>query len=245
MVPPWGKLEEGETPEQGAIRELFEETGIVVEHASQIRYTRSLYIQKPGASFVFHMFRVCLDKAPPVLLSDESQDYMWATPQEIEKLPLITGGAAVLSYRNSPKRTGASVNAFLILRQNNQVLFHLRKNTGYSDGMWGVISGHVEDGEAATAGMIREAKEEIGITISPADLRIVHVVHRKTARFNIDIFFDCNTWKGEITNMEPNKCEKLAFFSLDALPENTILANKRAFQHISEGTFYSELGWDD
>jgi len=55
------------------------------------------------------------------------------------------------------------------------VLFQLRKNTGYCDGMWSLVSGHVEDGECATSGMIREAHEEIGITLSTAQIKVVHV----------------------------------------------------------------------
>lgn len=46
-------------------------------------------------------------------------------------------------------RTGASVNVYLILQKGDHVLLHLRKNTGYGDGYYGLISGHVEDHESA------------------------------------------------------------------------------------------------
>lgn len=137
-----------------------------------------------------------------------------------------------------------SVNAYLILRQENNILLHLRKNTGYCDGMWGLVAGHVEDGESATEGMIREAKEEIGIALHSDQLQVVHIMHRRTNRLNIDVFFDCHSWQGEIRNCEPEKCEKLELFSFDSLPSNMVESNAVALKHVLEGNFYSEVGWN-
>lgn len=109
--------------------------------------------------------------------------------------------------------------------------------------MWSLVAGHVENNESATQGMIREAYEEIGIQLE--HIQVVHIMHRKTNRFNIDIFFDCKSWQGEIQNREPEKCEQLEFFSLDALPHNMIDYNKIALNHILESNFYSELGWSE
>lgn len=141
------------------------------------------------------------------------------------------------------KRKGASVNAHLVLKQGGKVLLLLRKNTNYYDGMWGFAAGHVEDGEPATQGMIREAHEEIGIEILPNQLRVLHIMHRKTDRLNIDIFFDCLSWKGSIQNSEPEKCEKIDFFPPNLLPSNTIDYHAAALQAIAQGRFYTELGW--
>lgn len=91
------------------------------------------------------------------------------------------------------KRSSATVSAYLILKQRDEILLHLRKNTGYCDGMWGLVSGHVENGESATEGIIREAREEIGIELSLVQVEVVHVMHRKTNREDIDIFFDCQS----------------------------------------------------
>lgn len=141
-------------------------------------------------------------------------------------------------------RVGASVNAYLILKQEDKILFHLRKNTGYCDGMWSLVAGHVEDGESATEGMIREAYEEVGISINPTQIQVVHIMHRKTNRLNVDVFFDCRSWQGEIENREPEKCEILKFFPLSSLPSNVVDYNAIALKFISEGKFYSELGWN-
>jgi 8-oxo-dGTP pyrophosphatase MutT (NUDIX family) len=136
------------------------------------------------------------------------------------------------------------VNAYLILKQADNVLLLLRKNTGYADGLWSLVAGHVEDGESATAGMIREAKEETGIEISPSELRVAHIMHRPSNRMNIDIFFECSSWKGLIQNQEPEKCERLEFFALENLPSNMIEHIPFVLKAVESGQFYSEFGWE-
>lgn len=53
----------------------------------------------------------------------------------------------------------------LVLIQNNQVLLLKRKNTGYQDGNYGLVTGHMEKGETAKQAIIREAQEEAGIKV--------------------------------------------------------------------------------
>ncbi len=143
----------------------------------------------------------------------------------------------------SSKKT-TFVCAYLILKRNNEVLLLLRKNTGYCDGQYGLVSGHVEDGESATAGMIREAKEEASIELLPSKLKVVHVLHRNSNRQNVDIFFECTSWKGEVVNQEPEKCAALEFYPLENLPDNTIPYIARTIQAAANGICYSEDGWE-
>jgi 8-oxo-dGTP pyrophosphatase MutT (NUDIX family) len=140
------------------------------------------------------------------------------------------------------KRTGANVNAYLILRQGESILLLLRKNTGYLDNQYGFIAGHVEDGESASAAMMREAYEEAGII--PTDLKPIHVLHRQSDRLNIDIFFECHTWQRAIQNREPEKCERLEFFPIHSLSENTIDYAVSVLQCVQRGEIYSERGWE-
>jgi 8-oxo-dGTP pyrophosphatase MutT (NUDIX family) len=155
------------------------------------------------------------------------------------------GKEAWQHYRSAVnKKPDTYVNVYLLLKQNNKVLLQLRKNTSYCDGMWSFVSGHVEDGESATEAMIREAYEEIGIELLPSQLKVVHVMHRKTNRLNVDLFFECPSWQGAVKNREPDKCEKLEFFSLDSFPPHVIDCTASALQCILKGIFYSELVWD-
>ena len=71
----------------------------------------------------------------------------------------------------------AKVAVHLILINDRYECLCLRRfNTGYKDGEYGLVSGHVEEGENLKAAMIREACEEVGITLSPGDLEIIGVI---------------------------------------------------------------------
>jgi 8-oxo-dGTP pyrophosphatase MutT (NUDIX family) len=82
-------------------------------------------------------------------------------------------------------RKGLVVDLHLILRQGVRILLGLRQNTGFSDGMYHLPAGHLEDGETISAGAIREAKEELGIDLHPADLHLVHVMHQRSGRLSL------------------------------------------------------------
>lgn len=143
------------------------------------------------------------------------------------------------------KRTGDTVvSCYLLLRKKDQVCLLLRKNTGFCDGQYGLISGHVETGESATCAMVREVEEEAGLKLDFFQLSVVHVVHRRTERLDIDVFFECTSWKGSVINCEPQKCEHLKFFPLTQLPQNTIAYIDHVIKDVSAGHFYSEMGWD-
>ena len=85
---PGGRVEKGESPEEGARRELFEETGILVD-ASQVERVLALFIRKPDIDYIYYMFRVQMDYKPSVILSSEHQNYQWATLEEFQQLPLV------------------------------------------------------------------------------------------------------------------------------------------------------------
>ena len=54
------------------------------------------------------------------------------------------------------------VAVYLLLLREGQVLLLRRHNTGYEDGNYSVIAGHVEPGERITQALVREAAEEAG-----------------------------------------------------------------------------------
>jgi len=132
----------------------------------------------------------------------------------------------------------------LFLMKDDQVLLSRRFHTGYEDGNYSVPAGHVDGNEPVTSAMIREAREEIGITLTPSDLKVVHVMHRVTNEERIDFFFTARHWEGEICNAEPEKCDDLHWFPLDQLPENTIPYIRSALSCLQSGQFYSEFGWE-
>ena len=137
--------------------------------------------------------------------------------------------------------------SYLTLFDGDKVLLLRRFNTGYEDGNYSMIAGHVDPGETFAECIIREAKEEAGIKIDKDDLEMVHIMHRdsQTPENNerIDVFFVAKSWKEEIKNMETHKCDDLAWFAIDNLPDNTIAYIKTAIDNIKNKIYYSEFGW--
>lgn len=130
--------------------------------------------------------------------------------------------------------------SYLVLMKDDKILMLRRFNTGYEDGSYSLVAGHVDAGESFTQAMIHEAKEEANVDIDPDDLEMVHVLNR---RERVDIYFKARSWKGEIKNMEPEKCDDLNWFSFDNIPENTISCVAQALDCIKKGIFYSEFGF--
>jgi 8-oxo-dGTP diphosphatase len=65
----------------------------------------------------------------------------------------------------------------LLINPKGEALFGQRQNTGYADGTWQLPSGHLEAGESVAAALIREAREEIGVTIDEQEVKFAHVMH--------------------------------------------------------------------
>lgn len=134
--------------------------------------------------------------------------------------------------------------AHLLLMKDGKILLSRRVNTGYEDGKYSVVAGHIDENETARQAMIREAKEEAGINIDIDDLDIAHMMHRNEGDHRIDFFFTAKKWFPEPNIMEPDKCDDLRWFDLDKLPDNTIPYIKKAIDSFLDKKLYSEHGWD-
>jgi len=136
------------------------------------------------------------------------------------------------------------VAVHLFLLEDNKILLLKRFNTGYEDGNYSVIAGHIDGGEDVFHAMLREAKEETGIDIALHDLKIVQVMHRKkSCEERIDYFFTCSNWSGNVGIMEPNKCDELLWVDMDNLPDNTIDYIRAAIDNYKADIPFSIFGW--
>lgn len=135
------------------------------------------------------------------------------------------------------------VAVHLFLTSNGYVLLLRRHNTGYEDGRYSVIAGHLDGGEEVIVAAAREANEEAGITLDPADIAVVGVMHRRSNDERIDFFVAASRWTGEIVNTEPHKCDDLSWHPLDHLPDNTIPYIRRALDNYRAGRWFDSFGW--
>ena len=149
-----------------------------------------------------------------------------------------------VSFILDSERFQVVVEVHLFLVRDGHLLMLRRFNTGYEDGNYGVIAGHMDGGESAAQAMAREAMEEAGITVHPRSLRLVHVMHRRTEPESVALFFTAKTWQGEPYNAEPYKCDELCWRPLAELPVNTVDYVRAAISYCREGVAYSDCGWD-
>jgi ADP-ribose pyrophosphatase YjhB (NUDIX family) len=77
-------------------------------------------------------------------------------------------------------------------------------------------SGHLEDGESVAQAAVREAAEQVGVDIDPADLDFTHVVHPRNpeGQGRIGIFFTTARWAGEPVNRNLTSAPGSAGFSM-------------------------------
>lgn len=144
------------------------------------------------------------------------------------------------------ERLTARLSTYVLMVKDEQLLLVQRKNSGFADGLYSLPSGHVEPGESIQEAMVREANEEIGVTIDPDSLEFVHVVYHHSDCPYVDFYWLCTDWAGEIKNMEPDKCSEVAFFPLAELPGDKIAPNVlSALEIMSQGDVFSEFEMEE
>ncbi|MFD4421223.1 NUDIX domain-containing protein [Agromyces sp. NPDC058484] len=117
--------------------------------------------------------------------------------------------------------------AYVLLVDEDRVLLQLRANTGYYDDFWAAsAAGHVEAGESVVEAAVREASEELGITVAEGDLQALTAMHRTAPTGlavdqRVDFFFACGSWNGAPA-LQEEKAADLRWFDLAALPENVV-----------------------
>nr|WP_024126440.1 NUDIX domain-containing protein [Streptomyces sp. FR1]AHE39059.1 NUDIX hydrolase [Streptomyces sp. FR1] len=129
-----------------------------------------------------------------------------------------------------------------------RILLGLRHpDSAFAPGTWHFLAGHCER-EAAIDCLIREAKEEAGLTIAPEDVDLVHTVHHvdsPTVRPRIALVFQARSWTGAPEVLEPDRCVQWRWWRPQELPDAVVPYTRRAIDGILRGRPYSEQGWDE
>ena len=89
---PGGKMNKGETPVQTAVREVREETGIVLQQDA-VKPFKTVYITnevRNKVSYVYHMFRAAYSGPLPITIDPtEHKGFTWVTPTDALGMQLM------------------------------------------------------------------------------------------------------------------------------------------------------------
>lgn len=118
-----------------------------------------------------------------------------------------------------------------------------RHQTGWQDGKYGFMAGHIDGNESFRMALCREAKEELGIIIRPQDLEFAHVQHHISNKEYVYMYFAASKWQGQPRVCEPDKCDDVRWFPLEKLPPNLVADTGFILDYYQQGVHYSESGF--
>jgi 8-oxo-dGTP diphosphatase len=118
------------------------------------------------------------------------------------------------------------VTVHMFFLRENKILLLRRFRTGYMDGHYSVPAGHLDGNEPVRLAAVREAQEEIGVRIDPAEIRFAGVFHRSEGDERVDFFVHVRSWE-----------------KLNNLPEDTIPYIRKAIENFQAGVPFEEFGW--
>ncbi|MDT0462246.1 NUDIX hydrolase [Streptomyces gibsoniae] len=127
------------------------------------------------------------------------------------------------------RRHTEPLDVHLILRRDTrdgpEVLLSRRTGQVYAAGLWHLPSGHLDGPhEDVVTALVREAREETGVVIDPADVRAAVTVHHRGpgGHSRTGFFFEVRRWVGDPWIVEPDVCDGMEWARLDALPTGLV-----------------------
>lgn len=119
---------------------------------------------------------------------------------------------------NSPK-----VGIGVMVIKEGKILLGKRKNA-HGEGTWSYPGGHLEFGESWEACSKREVMEETGIEIKNLRFGMVtNDIFENEQKHYITIFIIADFASGDVTLMEPHKCEVWDWFEWGQFPKPLFL----------------------
>ncbi|MCX4633111.1 NUDIX domain-containing protein [Streptomyces sp. NBC_01443] len=251
--------------EDTLLRELSEEVpGLHLEGLEPYAVEEAVSVD--GLRVPIHVFSGRWNGNPDQLQLREGVLLHWFAPDELDRLRLSPGladlirrhaaehPATALPDEAAPAWDGGSrpvlngIGVHLHLEDpDGRVLLGLRHpDVIYAGNTWHFLAGKCEQESAVTC-LVREAREEAGLVIDPADVKLVHVVHvvdTPGGQPLMHMVFQADRWEGIPELREPHKCLAWQWWEPANLPERLVPYTRAAIEGITAGRHYTELGWD-
>lgn len=134
-----------------------------------------------------------------------------------------------------------------VLADSNRVLLVRRAGSGFHDGELSLPAGHLDGGEDAVGGLVRELREELTITAERDSCRLAVVLHRAPESPGdheyLDLVFTVGRWAGTPSIGEPDRCSELVWANLGRLPGDLVDYIEAALQALRKGESLVLYGW--
>jgi 8-oxo-dGTP diphosphatase len=134
-----------------------------------------------------------------------------------------------------------------VLSDGDRVLLMRRAGSGYRDGELGLPAGHLDGGEDAVTGLLRELQEELSITAYRDSCRLAVLLHRAPESPGddeyLDLVFTVGRWTGTPSIGEPDKCSELVWAHRRHLPAHLVDYIEAALQALDADEPLLIYGW--
>lgn len=135
----------------------------------------------------------------------------------------------------------------IIKNEEGKILVQRRQGTKLWPGFLALPAGYVDEGENVYDAAIREAMEELSITITKEDIVNAFVVNRRNKSLMpyFDVYFEISSYKGQIKINEPEKCSELKWVDIDNLPNDMIDFEIDAIKNRQKNIMFSTFDADN
>ena len=178
---PGGGIEPGQTARQGAVRELAEETGIVLDEDA-VADLGELEVESPHGRFRYHVFAATTELGNGDIDCREGRRIVFVDPATIGSLPVVESTEIALDAVRTwaadrmpvlPQDARAFAGVVLVDRRGWILLQERDGNPRIDPDCWGLSGGHLESDESPLEGALRELEEETGLRLGPGDVHEV------------------------------------------------------------------------